>query len=98
PVLGAEAALAEQAVAAGLDEPAGELEVTPLAGHPEELHECHLDLGVPVDRKSTLRAELPVDGRDRSVRDLEQSVVAERPVPGNRGLDEVAEAVKLVAP
>ena len=75
------------------------LEVAPLAGHPVQLDEGHLDLGMPVDRlarrpgpraASTCAAARDAISRSRSS--------PTRPLPGDRGLDQVADAVQLVAP
>ena len=72
--------------------------MAPLAGRPVQLDEGHLDLGVAVDALATVRSELAFDRVDGAHRDVEQPVVAERAVPGDRGLDEMADAVQLVAP
>ena len=83
---------------APLDEGRREVEVAPVTGRPVELDERHLDLGMAVDRLAALRTELPLDGGDRTLGDEEESIVAERAVPGDRRLDQVADAVELVAP
>ena len=88
----------DQAPAAQLEHPDAELEVPPIAGRPIQLDERHLDLGVPVDAVATRRAELALDRLDGAQRDVEQPVVGEGAVPRDGGLDQVADAVQLVAP
>ena len=97
PVRAAEPSGAQQAVAATVDVEPGELEVAGLARHPEQLDERHLDLGVAVDAVGAVRPQGRVDGVCRAAGNGQQPVVAERPVPGDRRLDEMADAVQLVA-
>ena len=85
-------------MAAPVDEAGREVEVAPLAGRPVQLDERHLDLGMTVDAHPAARPEGPLDGVGRTLGDEEEPVVAERTVPGDGGLDEVAEAVELVPP
>ena len=85
-------------VTAPVDEDGREVEVTPLPGRPVQLDERHLDLGMAVDGVAPIRAELSFGGGDRTLGDEEEPIVAERAMPGDRRLDEVAEAVQLVAP
>ena len=98
PVRGPEPPDPEQAVAAQIDHPRRQLEVATLAGRPVQLDEGHLDLGMAVDRVAAARAELAIDRVGRPRRDAQQPVVTERALPGHRRLDQVAEAVQLVAP
>ena len=51
-----------------------------------------------VDRQAAGRAELAVDRVGGPDRDPEEPVVAERALPGDGRLDQVADAVQLVAP
>ena len=83
---------------APLDEMPRERQVASLAGHPEQLDERHLDLGMAVDAIAAAVARARVDEADGAHRDVEQPVVAERPMPGDRRLDQVTDAVQLVAP
>ncbi len=98
PVAGTEPALAQQAPAALLDLVARQGEVPSVAGDPVQLHEGHLDLRMPIDAIATGRADLGVDTCHGALGDLEQSVVAERALPCDGRLDEVADAIQLVAP
>ena len=83
---------------AQVDEPLGEVEVLPIARRAVKLDECHLDLGMAVDGVPPARAELAVDRVHGTERDVEQPVVPECAMPGDRRLDEVADVVQLVAP
>ena len=98
PVGRTEAALAQDPGAAQLDHPRREVQVAPLGRHAVQLDERHLDLGVAIDAFAAVRAELAIDRVGRPNGDIEQPVVAERAVPGNGGLDEVADVVQLVTP
>ena len=98
PVGGPHVRLADEAPAAQLQHPGAELEVPPIAGRAIQLDERHLDLGMPVDAVATRRAELALDRLDGAQRDVEQPVVGEGAVPRDGGLDQVADAVQLVAP
>ncbi len=98
PVDGAEAVLAEQAVTAPVELVDGQVEPAPLAGQAVQLDERHLDLGVPVDAVAPARAELVVDPGREPLGHRQQPPVAERPLPGDRRLEQVAGAVQLVAP
>ncbi len=51
-----------------------------------------------IDPVAAVGTELALDGRDRTHGDEEEPVVAERAVPRDGRLDEVADAVQLVAP
>ena len=85
-------------MAAQVDHPPGEVEVLPVARRPVQLDERHLDLGVAIDGVPSARTELALDRSDGADRDVEEPVVRERPVPRDRGLDEMADVVQLVAP
>ena len=98
PVGRPEASGPEQAVAASFDHPRRELEVAALAGGPEQLDERHLDLRVAVDRQAAARTKLAVDGVGGPDGDREEPVVPERALPGDGGLDQVADAIELVTP
>ena len=98
PVAAAEPARAEPAAATPLDERGGHLEVTPLSGRPVQLDERHLDLGMAVDAVVDARPELALDGSGRTLGDEEETIVAERAVPGDGRLEEMSDAVELVAP
>ncbi len=98
PVRPAETAYPEQARPARLDEASRQLEVPSLAGRAEQLDERHLDLRVTIDPRPAGGSELALDRVGRAGRHAEQPVVAKRALPGDRGLDEVAEGVQLVAP
>ena len=50
------------------------------------------------DRIPAIRTELAFGGGDRTLGDEEETIVAERTVPGDRRLEEMAVAVQLVAP
>ena len=98
PVAAPEPARAEQPPAAPLDERRREVEPAPLPGDPVQLDEGHLDLRVAVDHLAPVRTERPLDGGSRTLGDEEETIVAERTVPGDGRLDEMADAVELVAP
>ena len=83
---------------AAFDQDGGEIEVAPLAGRAVELHEGHLELGMTFDGLAAFRPELSLGGCDRTLGDEEETIVAERTVPGDRRLEEMAVAVQLVAP
>ena len=83
-------------VATSVDVEARELEEA-LAGHATQLDQRHLDLGMAVDPVGAAGAEGRVDRVGGASGHGQQPVVAERPVPGDRRLDEVADAVQLVA-
>ena len=77
----------------------GQVEVAPLAGDPVQLDERHLDLGMAVDGQS--RPDGPTPGRRESAARVATSSSRSSPsaaVPGDRRLDQVADAVELVAP
>ena len=88
----------DDAVAAGLDEPLGLVEVGRRTGFPIQLDQGHLDHRVAVDVHSLVVAE----GRDQVVgeldRDVQERTVAGAADLGDGGLDQVAGAVVLVAP
>ena len=98
PVGGPHVRLADEAPAAQLEHPHPELQVAPITGRAIQLDERHLDLGVPVDAVTTGRAELPLDRLNGAQRHVEQPVVGEGAVPRDGGLDQVTDAVQLVAP
>ncbi len=98
PVGGPHVRFADETPAAQLQHPGAELEMPPIAGRSIQLDERHFDLGMPVDAVATRRAELALDRLDGAQRDVEQSVVGEGAVPRDGGLDQVADAVELVAP
>ena len=98
PVGGSHVRLADETPAAQLQHPDAELEMPPIAGRAIQLDERHLDLGMPVDAVATRRAELALDRLDGAQRDVEQPVVGESAVPRDGGLDQVTDAVQLVAP
>ncbi len=54
--------------------------------------------GCPSTPDRPVGPELPLDPVGRTDRDREQPVVAERAMPGDRGLHEMADAVELVPP
>ena len=74
PVGPSETSVAEEPPASAVDHARGKVEIPSLARRPEELDECHLDLGVPVDPRSARRTELSL-GRIRSPdRDIDEVV------------------------
>ena len=87
-------------VAVALDEEPRLLEVARLAGDAGELGEPDLDLGVTADRLDAALAEDVAHQVGGAAGDVEQPVVRIRPraLAGDRGLEEVPEAVELVAP
>ncbi len=88
--------LAEGGRPAALDEAAGHLQMALGAGGPVELHQRHLDLGVPARPGVVHEPAADVVGRPHGhLGELVRAVGAE---PGHAGLDEVAVAVELVAP
>ena len=87
---------AQRAGPAPLDEEAGELEVAALPGRPGQLRQRHLDLRMAADADPPVRAELVVDVVRQAARHLRQQVVVPGPQPGDRRLEQVAEAVQLV--
>ena len=98
PVSAAEPVRPEEAMPAPLDERAGQLQVALPARRAIQLHEGHLDLGVPVDQLAAIRSELRPDAIHRSLRDAHQPVIAGPTLPGDRRLDQVAGRVELVPP
>ena len=59
----------EEAMAAPLDQQRRESQVALLAGGPVELDERHLDLGVPVDRRTASSPSAPLDVAERALGD-----------------------------
>src|ERR1035437_5690414 len=98
PVCGPKLAGAEQAASTQVDHPGGQLEVAPLSGGAKQLDQSHLELWMTVVSIAAFRAELPFDRPAGIACDVEQPVVAEDVVPGDRRLDQVADAVELVSP
>ena len=98
PVRGAEPAGAQDPVAARIHHPPGQVQVASVARRPVQLDEGHLDLGMPVDGQRPGRTEGSLDVVRGADRDLEQSIVAQRAVPGDGRLDQMADAVELVTP
>ena len=88
---------ADRAVAAGGDEVLGEVEVALLAALAVQLDECHLDHRMSVQAGVAVRAEGRGEVVGRPQRDLPQRAVAEQPVRGDRSLQQMTEAVVLVA-
>ena len=97
PVRRSEPAGAQQPMTASIDVQPRELEVACLAGRTVELDQGHLDLRVAVDPRRPVRPEGRVDRIGGPARDRQEPVIAQRPVPGDPGLDQVADAVQLVA-
>ena len=98
PVRGAETTLAEEPVAASVEQVGREPEPALLARDPVQLDERHLDPGMSVDARPAAGSQRGVDMRRDARRDREQAVVTQRAVPGHGRLDEMPEAVQLVAP
>ena len=98
PVGGAEAPLAQQPPAPQVEHAGGQAQVALVAGDPGQLDQRHLDAGVPVDPVASGGPELLVDPVGGPDGDGQEPVVVERPVPGDRRLDQVPDAVELVAP
>ena len=73
------------------------LQVALLPGGAVELHQGHLDLGVPAGALLFRGAEDRVDVVRGAAGNLEQAGLARPALEGNRGLDEVPDAVHLVA-
>ncbi len=96
----AELDVAQCAVAAALHEQRGLREVALVAGDAAELDEGRLDLGVPAHRLDTAGPEHLADEVGGPLGDLDEPVVGARPGarPRDRGLQQVADAVELVAP
>jgi hypothetical protein len=98
PVGGAEASLAQQPPAPQVEHAGGQAQEAPVAGDPGQLDQRHLDTGVPVDPVAARRPELLVDPVGGPHGDGQEPVVGEGTVPGDRRLDQVPDAVELVAP
>ena len=92
--------VAKRALAVPLDEQAGLLEVARLSERAAELRQAHLDLGVAADALVAALAEDLAHEVGGATGDVDQSVVGvgTRAHAGDRRLEEVAEAVQLVAP
>ena len=69
-----------------------------LARDPVQLDERHLDPGMSVDARPAAGSQRGVDVRRHARGDREQPVVTQRAVPGHGCLDQMPEAVQLVAP
>jgi hypothetical protein len=96
-VLPAEVRFRQCAVATPVDEQDGLVEVALLAGGPGQLDERHLDLRVPADAGPSGRAERVADVVGGAAGDGEQVAVGAGPGVRDRGLQQVAGAVELVA-
>ena len=81
---------------AALHEQAGEFKVAVVPGRAGQLRERHLDFRMTAHAHPTARAELVVDVIGQAARDLRQQVVVTSPQPGDRRLEQVAEAVQLM--
>src|SRR4029453_11158851 len=68
------------------------------AGDPGQLDQGHLDVGVAVHALAPAGPEVALDLVGGPDGDGQQPVVAQGPLPGHGGLDQVADAVELVAP
>lgn len=98
PVARAEPIGPQQPTAATIDQGGGELQMTRRARDPVQLHERHLDSWMSVDELARSGSQLGADALHCSLRDPQQPVVIERPLPGDRRLDEMAARVELVPP
>ena len=98
PVGRAEPALAEQSAAARPRSSGSRARGGALAGRAVQLDQRHLDLAGGRRRGLARRAHRLVDRVDRPLRDRQQPVVAEGAMPRDRGLDQMTDAVQLVAP
>ena len=87
----------EHAVPAHVDELRGQVEVGALAGLPVELDQRGLDHRVPVGVLAPVVAEVADHAVGGAPGDVEQVVAAGGAVVRDAGLDEVADAVQLVA-
>ena len=96
-VLAAELPVAQQAVAAPVEEELGLVKVTALAGGAVELDERHLNLRVTADGDLAVRPEGLADVVGVAQGDAHDDVVAEAGTQAGDGcLNEVARAVQLV--
>jgi len=88
------------AVPPAVDEQPRLVEVAGVAGQPAEFGQSDLDLGVAAHRLDPALAEHLADQVRRAHRHPEQAVVGVRvgAAPGDRSLEEVPQAVQLVAP
>jgi hypothetical protein len=68
------------------------------AGRTEELDECHLDLRVSVDALTPTSPERSLEVVDGLRRDRQEAIISDRPLPCDRCLRQVTDAVELVPP
>ena len=90
-------ARAEPAVAALIQQEAGQVEIAALAGLAVQLHQRRLDLGVAGRGRPLAGAEGRVDVVGEAAGDVQQAIAAGRAVVRDGRLEQVASAVELVA-
>src|ERR1700722_4495311 len=95
-VLLAERVEAEGSRPPAVDEQPGELEVALVPGRAGKLDQRHLDFRMTADAHPAVGPELVVHVIGEAPRDLWEVVVVAGPQPGDRRLEEMTEAVKLV--
>ena len=98
PVPRAESARPEEALATSSYLELGQRQVALLAGGAEQLDERHLDLGMSVDAFASASSQLGFDVIDGPGGDRDEPPIPERSLPRDSGLDEMTDAVELVAP
>ena len=80
-----------------IDEEPRELDVPRVAGRVRELYQRELDLLVAGNVATGLRAEVAVDEIREADGDVQDTPLPRRPIMSDRGLDEMAGVVELVA-